>query len=94
MITEAKPITKEEQQRLNAEFGMRLNRETRANPDSPYAGKYVVIAKCEVVAVVDSLDEVNAYVKNAELKLGESFFVEASADYETPMWISPFAESK
>lgn len=94
MITEIKPTAKEEQQRLNAELGMQINRETRANPGSPYAGKYVVIADCEIVAVVDSLDAVTAHIKNAGLKLGESFFVEASADYETPMWISPFMEIK
>ena len=60
MIIEAKPVAQEEQRRLDAEFGMRLNRETRANPASPYAGKYVVIANCEVVTVADSLQEMRA----------------------------------
>lgn len=92
MITEAKLTSQEEQQRLNAEFGMRLNRETRANPDSPYAGKYVVIANCEIVTVADSLEEMRANILALGLNPRETFFIEASADYDTPMWISPFRE--
>ena len=89
---EPKTIDQEEQQRLNAELGRRINRETRADPDSPYAGKFVVIANGEIVAVMDSLDEVAAYIKAAGLKLGESYCVEASADPDSTMWISPFLE--
>ena len=92
MITEAKPITREEQRQLDAEFGMRINRETRANPNSPYAGKYVVVANCEVVTVADSLDEMRANILALGLNPRESFYVEASANYDEPIWMSPRVE--
>lgn len=92
MITEAKPINQEEKQRLNAEFGKRLNRETRANPNSPYTGKYVVIANCEVVAVVDSLDEMHSKIIDLGMNPRETFYIQASADYDTPIWITPQPE--
>lgn len=92
MITEVKPIDQEEQQRLNAEFGKRLNRETRANPNSPYAGKYLVIADCEVVTVGDTLDEIHDKIEVLGLNPRETFYIQASADYETPIWITPQPE--
>ncbi len=92
MITEIKPIAKEEQQRLNAEFGMRLNRETRANPDSPYVGKYVVIADCEVVTVGDTLDDMHEKILALGMNPRATFYIQASADYDTPIWITPQPE--
>lgn len=93
MITEAKPIAKEEQQRLDADFAMRLNRETRANPNSPYAGKYVVIADCEVVTVADSLDDMHEKILALGMNPRETFYIQASAHYDTPIWITPQPES-
>ena len=89
-IAELKPISSEEQQRRNAELGRRINLETRANLNSVYAGKFVVIAHGQVVATVDSLDETSAYIRAANLKLGESYIVEASAEPDQTIWISPF----
>ncbi len=94
MITEAKPITREEQRRFDAEFGMRLNRETRANPNSPYSGKYVVIANSEIVTVGDSLDEITDNLEALGLNPREAFYVQASANYDEPMWITPLRENR
>ena len=80
------------EQEKNWGVAREINRETRANPASIYAGKFVVISGGEVVAVVDTLDEVTARIKALGLKLGESCFVEASADPESTLWISPFME--
>ena len=93
MITVAKPVTREEQRQLDAEFGMRLNRETRANPNSPYAGKYVVIADGEIVTVGDSLDEITDNLEAMGRNPSESFYVQASANYDEPMWITPLREN-
>ncbi len=87
MIAETKPTDQDEQQRLNAEFGMRLNRETRADPDSPYAGKYIVIADCQIVTVANTLDEMHAQILELGLNPREASYVQASADYETPIWM-------
>ena len=92
MITHAKPLAREAQRQLDAEFGMRLNRETRANPNSLYTGKYVVIANCEVVTVADSLDEMRANILALGLNPRESFYVQASANYDEPIWMSPRLE--
>ena len=72
---------------------MRLNRETRANPASPYAGKYVVIANCEVVTVGDSLDEITDNLEALGADPREAFYVQASANYNEPIWISPLREN-
>ena len=85
-------ISQDEQQKLNAELGRRINRETRANPDSPYAGKYVVISQGEVVAVVDNADEVHRSMKILGLDAENSGYIQASADYDSPMWIVPRLE--
>ena len=47
----------------NSELADRINDEALANPQSPYAGKYVGIVSSKVVAVADTLGEVAQIVR-------------------------------
>ncbi len=72
-------------QAKNHEFARRINRETRSDPASPYAGKYLGIADEQVVVIADSLADVNAQLDAQGFGAHNSLWVEASADYDTPI---------
>ncbi len=77
-------------QQKDHEFARRINRETRGNPDSPYAGKFLGIAGELVVVVADSFDEANLQLDALGFGRDDSLMIEASADYDTPiMFWSP-----
>jgi hypothetical protein len=69
-------------QELNRDLARRINAEARSNPQSPYANKFVGIANGQVVIVADDLDEVVRRLRQIEPNPGNSFFVEASRDYD------------
>ena len=69
-------------QKTNRELAHRINEDARSNPDSPYAGKFVGIARGKVVAVSDSLDEMVRELRNAEPDPQKTFWIDASADYD------------
>ncbi len=68
-------------QKLNHELADRINREARANPQSPYAGKYVGIANGQVVSVADTLTDALKILRQVEPDPARTFYIEASRDY-------------
>lgn len=76
-----------EEQKQNEELARQINREARANPTSPYAGKYVGIVRGQVVAVADTLDELMCVLDQIEPDPERCLCIEASADYEGPHYI-------
>ena len=67
---------------LNRSLAQRINQEARANPQSPYAGKFVGIVNGEVVVVSEDLDEVGRVLEEVEADPAKSFWIEASRDYD------------
>jgi len=76
-----------EEQKQNEELARQINREARANPNSPYAGKYVGIVRGQVVAVADTLGKLMHLLDRIEPDPERCFCIEASADYEGPHYI-------
>jgi hypothetical protein len=69
----------------NAELARRINQEARANPQSPYAGKFVGLLNGQVVVVADDLDEVDRRLRELSADNKAMFIVEASRDYDEVM---------
>jgi hypothetical protein len=81
-MTELEPIEK-----LNEELFRKINREALANPQSPFAGKYVGLANGELVAVSESLGEVVDRLNEVEPDRGRTMTFEASVDYDRGQYI-------
>jgi hypothetical protein len=67
----------------------RASTRTRANPQSPYANKFVGIANGQVVAVADDLEEMTRQLEQAESDPVKRFWVEASRNYDEVHYICP-----
>lgn len=77
-------------QAKNHEFARRINRETRSDPASPYAGKFLGIADEQVVVIADSFDEADLQLNTLGFGRDDCLMIEASADYDAPiMFWSP-----
>ncbi len=70
-----------EEQEKNWQVAQRINRETRANPQSPYTGKYVGVLHQQVVAVGNTLDKVCDQL-DALGDDDQGVAIEANADYD------------
>ena len=70
------------EQRKDLELARRINRQVRTEPDSPYAGKYVGILREQVVAVGNTLGEVEAQLDALGAGPREGICLEAGADYD------------
>jgi hypothetical protein len=68
-------------ERLNSELADQINQDALADPNSPYAGKYVGIANGRVVAVAEKLRDVASELRRIEPDPARTFIVEASRDY-------------
>ena len=68
-------------------LGRHINREARKHPSAPYAGKVVGILRGEVVIVADTLDAVAEVLDRLEPDAQRRYFIDASADYDTPYTI-------
>jgi hypothetical protein len=81
--------TLEEEWEQARKLGRRINRDAWSNPNSPYAGKVVGIRRGEVVIVADTLDEVAQALERLEPDPQRRYFIDASADYDTPhtIWV-------
>jgi len=66
---------------INNALVEKTNQEALANPQSPYAGKWVGIANGKVVVVADTLDEVARELRKIEPDPSRARLVEASRDY-------------
>jgi hypothetical protein len=65
----------------NQELAQRINEEALANPNSPYANKFVGIANGEVVVVADTHDEMARRLRQIEPDPRKCYGIEASRDY-------------
>ena len=74
----------------NQELAERINRETLADPKSPYAGKYIGIANGKVAVIADSLTEVVERLEQIEPHRGRAMTLEASCDYNKVQYIGGF----
>jgi hypothetical protein len=74
--------------KLNEELADRINQEALANPQSPYAGKFVGIANGQVVAVADTLHDAICLLRQVEPVPERTQCIEASRDYSEPECIS------
>jgi len=77
------------EQAENLRVADQVNKETLANPLSPYAGKFIGVWKGAVVVVGDTLDEVSVKLDELGDTRRQAVIREASADYTTPLWINP-----
>ena len=75
-------------QKTNSDLADRINQEALADPQSPYAGKYVGIANGQVVAVADTLHDAICLLREAEPNPERTQCIEASRDYTIPESIS------
>ncbi len=66
----------------NEELARRINEEARANPHSPYAGKFVGLANGRVVATAANADEVIKQLRSVEPNPLKIFCWEAGLDYD------------
>jgi hypothetical protein len=66
----------------NRQLAERINAEARADPSSPYAGKYVGLANGQVVVIGDSWRDVSERLRLAEPDPLKCWCLEASADYD------------
>jgi peptide subunit release factor RF-3 len=73
--------------KINTEVAERINQEAKANPDSPYAGKYVGIANGKVVTVGDSFEEGLRLLRQAEPDNTRAYLLEVGADYSETEFI-------
>jgi hypoxanthine-guanine phosphoribosyltransferase len=67
---------------INAELAKQINREARANPNSPYANKFVGIVNGKVVVVADTLRQADLSLDAVESDPTKCYIVDASADYD------------
>jgi hypothetical protein len=81
-MTELETIVKQ-----NQELAEKINKEALANPQSPYAGKYVGIANGEVAVVADSLTAVVHRLDEVEPDPAKTLTLEASVDYDKVQYI-------
>ena len=64
----------------NMALARRINEEARADPSSPYAGKFVGIANGQVVVVTDDLESLYYRLEEIEPDNRRVFWIEASRD--------------
>ena len=69
-------------QKVNYDLAHRINREALANPQSPYAGKFVAIANGVVVAVADTLGAALEVLRQVEPDATRTWCVEAGQDWD------------
>ena len=65
---------------INEELARKINEETRRDPQSPYANKFVGIANGQVVVVADDPDELGRRLTEIEPDPQKCCWVEASRD--------------
>jgi hypothetical protein len=83
-------LTLTEERKQNEALASQINLSSRMNPQSPYAGKYVGILGGQVVAVMDTLDEVVEALAKMEPNPNQGLIIEASADYDKIEYIWRF----
>jgi hypothetical protein len=69
-------------QERNREVARQIHPEARANPQSPYAGKFVGIANGQVFTVADDWDELARHVRELEPDPRKAFCFEVGREYD------------
>lgn len=89
MTIETEPKMTPEQAK-NPEVALRINREARANLDSPYANLCITVLNGEVIAQGKDLDEMTANLKALGIDTSGSIFMETNIDYDRTCYIGHF----
>ena len=89
MTTQAAPQMSPEQEK-NWEVALRINREARADPDSPYANQYVAVSNEKVVAQGKDLEELVAKTRLLGLNPKEFIYIATNIDYDRTCSIGGF----
>jgi hypothetical protein len=69
-------------QERNQALARQINAEARANPNSPYAGKFVGIANGQVAVVTEDLDDLVHRLRAIEPDVTKTCLVEAGQNYD------------
>lgn len=72
---------------INNALVEKINQEALANPQSPYAGKWVGVANGKVVIVADTLDVAVREVRRIEPDPARTRLIEASRDYSVVEYV-------
>lgn len=67
---------------MNERLARQINREARADPNFPWAHKFVGIANGKVVLVADTWREVDLALEQVEPDPARCYAVDASGDYD------------
>src|SRR4051812_22501655 len=65
----------------NCDLAIQINKEALANPQSPYANKFVGITNGQVVVVADDLDTACRRLEKIQPDEYNRYIIEASRDY-------------
>lgn len=79
--TEIAPQMTPEQEK-NWEVALRINREARANPDSPYANQCIAVSQEQVVAQGKDFEELISKTRAMGLDPKKFIFIETNIDYD------------
>jgi hypothetical protein len=73
--------------KLNNDLAQKINQEALANPQSPYAGKWVGVANGKVVVIADTADDVDRELEKIEPDPARTQMIEASRDYSVVEYV-------
>ena len=73
--------------KINSDLADQINAEARANPRSPYAGKFVGIANGHVAVTADTLDDAIGLLLRFEPDRERVFCFQAGVDYSEVQYI-------
>ncbi len=71
----------------NEALAQQINRETLANPASPYYGECIGIVGGQAVVVAETLDEMARQLDELNPDRSDSAWIEAGRDYDEPVYI-------
>lgn len=89
MTTETAPQMTPEQEK-NWQVALRINREARANPDSPYANLCITVLNGQVIAQGKDLTEMTNNLRALGIDTSQSIFIETNIDYDRTYNIGGF----
>lgn len=75
---------------VHRKLARKISEEASANPQSPYAGKYVGMANGQVVVVADNWNEVVQRLDQVEPDPQKTFCLEVDADYDKVVYIGGY----
>lgn len=76
-----------DEQQKNWEFARQLSREARANPDSPYAGKFVGVSGQQVVALADTPEALDGALAALNCNRDDCMVIDTNYDHDRTMMV-------